>query len=219
MMPSLRTMDVNRLSGAALLYMLRPPHSLQWQEIHIVREIDDELATELSTLPTLTKLGTISCRSVAFLPALTRLRSLELWMDSEARLSADIVAGLPSCSQLTELMLRNAADVTSRDLSQALPHLSQLRELDLVSCRALDSLSFLSECSGLSQTLHILWLVDCLSPALHSTELKHVMTLKSLTEIKVDSSFAEPLDELSQHLFTPPTAALPNLVHFAYVRD
>ena len=132
----LHTLDVN-LSGVSLIYLLRAPHALQWQQIHrLIIEIDDELAAALSNLPTLTKLEAYSCRSVAFLPALLHLRTLTLDMVSDVHLAADIVAGLSSCSQLTDLSVQ-AADVTSQHLSQALSHLPQLRNWHTGFCYGL----------------------------------------------------------------------------------
>ena len=215
MLSHLRTVGADLSSAGAVIYMLRAPHALQWQEIHMVRDIDDDVAAALSTLPTLTELDTVSCRNVSFLPALTRLRVLDLHMNSAARLAADIAVALSRCSQLTKLSL-TAKDVTSQHLSQVLLHLPALRELALKHCSALDSLSFLSECTGLSQTLLSLWLHACDSPNLHSTQLTHVLSLKCLTELGIDASFVEPLDEFAQHLFTPPSAALPSLVDFQY---
>ena len=217
MMPQLRRMD-SSLSRDDLSYLLRAPHSLQWQEIPEVRDVDDEVVTS-SAFPTLTKLVTSRCRTVAFLPMFTSLRSLSLWMNSPARLAAEIVTGLSYCSQLTELTLRNAHDVTAQHLSQALPHLPELRELSLMFCSSLASLSFLAECAGLSQSLQSLMLTACRSPALRATELKHVMTLKSLAKLGLHSSFVEPLDVFSQHFLTPPSAVLPSLVQFTYYSD
>ena len=125
MIPHLRSVDL-ALSRESLLFLLRAPHSLEWQEINRVDDIDSDVAAALSTLPTLTTLATLACCSVAFLPALTRLRSLVLDLDPDVLLAADIVAGLPCCSQLTDLAL-SAADVTSAHLSEALPHLPQQR--------------------------------------------------------------------------------------------
>ena len=98
-------MSVVNVSNDALPYLLRAPHSLQWQEIHRVDAVEDDEAAALSNLPTLTKLNTSDCRSVAFLPMLTDLCTLLLDMDSDVALAAEIVAGLPLCSQLTDLSL------------------------------------------------------------------------------------------------------------------
>ena len=145
MLPKLRTMKVHNLCGEDLLYLLRAPHALQWQQIHLINEIDDDEATALSNLPTLTDLDTDVCRSVTFLPALICLRKLHLWIHSDG-LAAEIAAGLSCCSQLRELLLGNVDDLTSLHLSQVLPHLPLLRELRLWSCDALNSLSFFSKC-------------------------------------------------------------------------
>ena len=218
MLPHLRAMKVPFVGGGALIHLLRTPHSLHWQQVHQLHHIDNDAASALSTLPTLTRLDTYECRSVTFLPALHRLRTLWLSMDFAVRLAADIVTGLFSCSQLTELRLLSAVDVTSQHLWQALSHLPALCSLELWHCSALTSLSFISECAGLSQSLHSFGLNHCGSPDLHSTELKHVLTLKALKDLKVRSSFVEPLDALTQHLFTPPSV-LPTLVQFTYSRD
>ena len=108
--------------------------------------------------------------------------------------------------------------MTSQHLSQALPHLLLLGSLELRYCDALDSLSFLAECAGLSQSLRTFGLTGCKSPSLHSTELKRVLALKALTTLQIDSSFAEPLDEFAQDLFTPPSV-VPTLALFTYERD
>ena len=158
----------------------------------------------------------MSCASVAFLPSLTRLRSLDLYMASEVHLAAEIAAGLPCCSQLTELRLLYAADVTAQHLSQALPHLPLLRSLELARCSALDSLSFLSQCSPLAQPLQSLRLCGPGRPAAHFTELKHVLSLKSLTHLDVERFFVESLDALMVHVLTPPSTVLTKLEKFSY---
>lgn len=81
----------------------------------------------LSTLPALTNLDACGCFDVAFLPALTRLQSLDLDVSS-SELATIIVAGLSSCTQLTDLSLR-ADDVTSAHMSQVLSRLPLLRSL------------------------------------------------------------------------------------------
>ena len=193
MLPRLRTMSVR---GDDLEYLLRAPHSLQWQRIHRVRSLDDDTAAALSTLPTLTELATDRCRSVAFLPALTCLRSLQLGMDPDVDVAEGIALGLPYCTQLTDLSLRGAHDVTSRHLSQALSHLPALRVLSLMCCSALESLSFLSECSHLAHSLRSLKLYG--SKRVPSTELTHVLTLKSLTHLTICEFFVDPLDATTQ---------------------
>ena len=150
MLVRLHTMHSN-LSSASLVDVLRAPHSLKWRQIHTVHGVDDHVSAALSTLPTLTNLHTWDCLSVAFLPALGRLLSLRVSMNPNARLAADITAGLSCCSHLTDLSLDNATDVTSQDMSQVL-HLLQLRKLVLGRCFALGSLSFLSDCRHLAQT-------------------------------------------------------------------
>lgn len=121
------------LRGAVLIEWLRTPLALQWQGIRTVLGIDDDVAAALSSLPILTELSTANCRSVAFLPALTRLRTLSLYIDPAVRLAEGLVVELSRCSQLTDLTLY-AADVTSQHLRQVLPHLPHLRELELVPC-------------------------------------------------------------------------------------
>ena len=137
-------------------------------------------------------------------------------MDSATRLAPDIVAGLPSCSQLTDLSLCSAADVTSQHLSGALPHLPLLRSLELAYCSSLESLSFLSECSHLAQSLQSLHLWGPNSPLAHFTELEHVLTHKSLTQLSIRKFFVEPLDALMLHILAPPSVVLPKLEKFVY---
>lgn len=214
-LPHLRTMHVY-CCRPSVLYFLRTPHSLQWQEIHEeITEIDGDLAAGLATLPTLTVLDTLKCRSVAFLPALTRLRTLNLWMDAAVRLAADIAVGLASCSQLTELTLE-ARDLTSQHLTQALRHLPLLHLLSLWRCSALVSLSFLSECGHHAQSLQSLelcmWKSD--PPVAPSTELKHVLTLKGLTQLTIQNFFVDPLDTLMLDALSPPSVMLPKLKTF-----
>ena len=218
MLPNdMHRLDLPNLGRDSLLYLLRSPHSLRWQEIHAVRDIDDEVSAALSTLPTLTLLRTYwECRSVSFLPALKQLRSLQLTMGSAVRLAADLAAALSRCSQLTQLALC-AQDVTSQHLSQALLHLPQLRELRLVECSALTSLSFLSQCIHLSHSLQLLLLSGSDAPA-HPDEIRHVLTLKSLTLLNIDQFFVEPLAPLLVQQLTPPSLLLPKLEQFRFTR-
>ena len=129
------------------------------------------------------------------------------------QLAAEIAAGLSCCSQLTHLTLR-ADDVTSQHLSQALLHLSQLRELTLSECASLDSLSFLSECRHLSQSLQTLTLWG--PPLTHSEEIKHVLTLSNLTQLALYRFFVELLEPLMVQRLTPPSRLLPKLVQFRH---
>lgn len=55
-LPHLRKMNVRRLAADSLVYLLRAPHFLQWQELHEVYDVGDEVVVALSTLPTLTSL-------------------------------------------------------------------------------------------------------------------------------------------------------------------
>ena len=216
MLPRRRKMEVE-LSRDSILHLLRTPHALQWQQIQRVDGVDEEVASALSTLPSLTHLIAFNCRSVAFFSVLTRLRSLHLHVHPAARLAADIAAGLPRCSQLTELTL-STADVTSQHLSRLLPRLPLLRSLELMFCSALDSLSFLSECSHLAQSLHSLSLRGTVHPVVHSTEIKHVLTLKSLTQLGIYFVFVEPLDAPMVQSLTPPSVVLPKLIQFDYFK-
>lgn len=52
--------------------------------------------------------------------------------------------------------------------------------------------------------------------ALHSTELEHILRLKSLTSLTISQTFVEELDASEQAIFTPPSAALPKLDYFHY---
>ena len=215
MLSHLRTMSGRNLKGDSLLYLLRAPHSLQWQEIRAVDDLDDEVGTALSTFPTLTALHASSCRSVAFLPTLIRLRSLWLSMLSAVRLAAEVVAGLSCCSQLTALMLV-AKDVTSQQMSQLLPCLPALRSLELWYCSSVASLSFFSECSHLSHSLQSLHLWG--GAAAHCSEITHVLTLKSLTHLVIRQFFVEPLDAPMEAALRPPSLVLPDLKNFDYKR-
>lgn len=123
--------------------------------------------------------------------------------------------GLSDCTQLTDLSLK-ADDVTSKHMNQILSRLPWLCSLKLSFCSALDSLSFLSDCTHLAPSLQSLELIWCRNAALHSTDLKHILTLKSLTSLSIFRSFVEPLDDCTQHLLTPPSVVLPGLKEFAY---
>lgn len=180
-------------------------------------DIDEAVAAAVCTLPSLTALNAHRCRSVAFLPGLPLLRTLALHMDMFVSLAADVVPALSRCTQLTDLL--SAEDMTSAHMSQILPHLPLLRTLGFFEFPALVSLSFLSDCAHLVQSLMSLDLISMEPPVMHSTELKHVLALKSLTSLELSGWFVEPLDACTQHLFTPPTAALPMLNKFAYTHS
>src|SRR5690348_3035668 len=91
-----------------------------------------------------------------------------------------------------------------------------MRSLALWNCSALESLSFLSEFPHLAQSMDSLRLDNCRNAALHSTELEHVMSLKSLSLLTISRTFVEPLDACTQHLLTPPSVVLPKLEEFEY---
>ena len=92
-----------------------------------------------------------------------------------------------------------------------------LRMLQLNDCAAFESLSFLSECPHLAQSLQSL-VLESNHATLHSTELSHVLTLKNLTSVDVFQVFIEPLDAFAQHLLKPPSVVLPKLTNFEFMR-
>ena len=209
-------MDVGYLTGGGLQNLLHAPHSLRWQQIHRVTEIDDvSVAEALSTLTSLTTLDTLDCRSVAFLPALTRLRTLRWYVNCDVRLADDITAGLACCTQLTSLLL-HAEELTSQHLSQALSHLHQLRSLTLHYCSVVESLVFLSDCGHLAQTLQSLELRGLWG--LHST-LEPILTLRSLTQLSIIAAYGDalqPLTPVMRDALTPPSRVLTKLAQFRY---
>lgn len=139
----LQTMAISKLISASLCSLLRTPHQLQWQQIHRVRSVDEIASAALSSLQSLTCLEADACSSLAFLPSLTRLRDLELRVDSSVALPASMVAaGLASCTELSTLLL--TAPVTSVEMRVILDSLPLLTDLTLHGCR-IHSVAFFRE--------------------------------------------------------------------------
>ena len=207
------------LDSDSLTKLLRAPHSLEWTELRDVYDIDAVSAPALRNLPGLLTLYTWGCCDVSFLPALSQLQTLHLecsdepWDADMTAVTGDaVVEALSGCRRLAVLIL--TAPVTSKHLSILLPRLPLLHTLSLLGCRELESLQFLSDVPSLQHTVCFFFLKD--SPALHSSELRHVLALKNLETPLLVSSFSEPLDGLTQHLLTPPSALLPKLTEFDY---
>lgn len=170
---------------------------------------------ELASLPNLRELTLQRAHSVSFVASLAHLRTLRLYLSYPWPVSAAaVIAALSQCTLLEFLSF--SAPIDSQDLHTLLPRLPSLTILVLVACIELESLSVFAECPSLQHTLKRLALIDCRHPDLRLAQLKSVYTLKALTELVIERSFAQPMDDFTQSLHQPPSLLLPNLTGFRY---
>jgi hypothetical protein len=137
--------------------------------------------------------------------------SLVISEPSAAGRIESLMAGLQCCSQI-ELLALFSKELTVAHLNQLLPRLPRLRSLNLGRCR-ITTLSFLSQQPTAGQ-LSCLSLFMC--TRLPLAELRHVHALRALDTLRLFKSFDESMDALSQSLYTPPSALMPQLEEFFY---
>lgn len=201
-----------------LCRLLRTPHALKWQSLgasHQYMEVNAELGGLLAELPSLTQARVILLPDCdpTFLTHLRNLTHLHLELgrcDSRA-MSERAALSLQGCKQITQFML-SGCKLNAQQIGALLANFERLNHLTLSDIFELESLQFLST-GTLPRTLTNLSLQRCRSPRLHSTELAHVHTLQSLTDLEVRYCFAEPMD---RSLYDPPSKLMPNLVKFAF---
>jgi len=151
------------------------------------------------------------------LPNLTLLRCSSCGGDEDldgVELADQLVAGLRHCTNITRLRLNNILELTSARLSDLLPRLPQLGELEL-SDLDIDSLSFLAQ-PPLTGQLSSLTLSSCKNLPL--AELRHLHSLRGLRELSLHYSFNERMEADCDCLtaLRLPSAALPLLESFTF---
>jgi len=210
-LPHLQELNV-RMSTPLLRRLLRQPHDLRWQQISLPFRLDDETATLLPQLPSLTRIdGRSTCDRFDWLRGLPSLTDVHLSFDRPMRAAA-LVAGLQSCAQLRLLSLSGCRELTAAQLTDLLPRLPRLRELRL-SFLPIDSLAFLAQPPLTSQLADLyLWSCEGLPPG----ELRHVHALLGLEKLELCLSFTVPLGAHDCALLTPPSILLPQLKEFVY---
>lgn len=197
------------------LSLLRTPHALRWKTIAQVSHGPETMAADVKALaglaPSLTTLSLSPAHGLAMLPQLRCLTHLNVVTRNHApeawTISADTILAEFECPSLTKLDLQ--APLTSKHLAELVPRMPLLKDLHLYGMKELESLAFLSRCAAAQSCLTSLSISNCRHPSLHSSELVHLLGLKSLTDLWLSGSCLEPLDCLGVALFTPPSAAFP----------
>jgi hypothetical protein len=179
----------------------------------------DEEATFLCMLPSLKhlKLWSADCTHIDFVHHLPKLVTLLLDVPQSVD-TPRIIKSLQSCTKLHTLTLdgRSGFDITSEQLASCVQHMPQLQELELLDCKALFSLSFLSA-GTLCHTLTILSIGDC-DRRIPLTELHKVNALRSLLQLYLHAhTFDAEFKEYAAAAYTPPSVLLPQLTDYTYV--
>ncbi len=205
----------------ALLQMEGPP--LRWTQLPNDEPIvDDAIAALLPTLPHLTELDS-ECfseempSSLAFLPQMPALRSLRLdsfedSMETQEHIIAALVGLQQPLPLLTSLWLESLS-LNSAQLQTLLTLTPRLQSLQLAFMDSFDSLIFLAP---VKTTLQSLRLCYCRHPDLTALQLRYLQELSQLTELTLDQSLSDPLDDVSIASLTPPSSLMPALHTFVY---
>lgn len=218
-LPRLRKLTVY-MTDDMMRRLLRQTHRLQWQQIILPEQLNDEVATILTQLPTLTQLdcdiSSPSCNHFLWLQQLPKLTEVHVSYDSEEPLSVErivsLVSGLRCCINIEILKFSYCDTLTVAHLTDLLPRLPRLLALHLYFC-TIDSLSFLAQAPMTHQLLSF-DISDCTQ--LPAAELRYVHALRGLKTLVLWRSFDAPLNDYCQSLYTPPSLLLPRLETFTY---
>jgi len=102
-LPLLRKLEVQPMSTSLLRRLLAQPHELQWQQIALPEQLDDEVAALLPQLPSLSALDendTATCSDFDFLRRLPNLADVHVAFrepSAAARIDS-LMSGLQCCS-------------------------------------------------------------------------------------------------------------------------
>ena len=128
-----------------LRLLLRAPHQLQWEKLHVEGPVDTEMAGLLASLPSLTHLTAVSCNDVAFLRLLPNLRTLGLSRfayhvpqeleELQVPEPAQMIQGLGQCAHVTHLAISKSY-LTSAHLQAILSCMPALSQLELAYMRS-----------------------------------------------------------------------------------
>jgi hypothetical protein len=217
-MPLLPKLHVWPMSTSLLRRLLTQPHNLQWQQIALPEQLDDEVAALLPQLPSLTSLDESSVVTCSHFDFLRRLPNLaEVYLDmrepSAAGRIESLMAALQCCGRIEELYL-GSTEITAAHLNELLPRLPQLRKLYLSEFN-ITTLAFLAQ-QPMTGQLTFFQLQNC--KRLPLTELRHLHSLRALKELVLWRSLGAPMDALSHSLYTPPSTLMPQLEKFTYMQ-
>jgi hypothetical protein len=220
-MPYLTLMDPGIKDASTFTRLFHKPHQLQWAAVGMIERLNLERGQALTLLPSLTRLDAGRCEDLSCVALMPKLADLHIdanspdGADAPWLLSSDaILVALNSqtCSRLTSLSL--SAGLSSKDMCILMPRLSRLTSLHLMDMRDMDSLCFLQE-GAITRTLTHLELESC--RLLHPLEMRRLHHLRALTSLQIQICFSQPLDELSQANYRPPTVLIPSLRSFIYL--
>ena len=208
--------DLNcMLSHFELRSILRAPHQLKWQKLHMYGPTTRELVVLLASLSLLTDITVTSKEDViSFLQSLPNLRALTLRrfaLEDNGPLHSpeQRIAGIGQCAQLTSLTI-GCSDLTSTHMSALLSLMPALSKLELRCMHLLDSLRFLSS-EALQRSLTSLTIQNCDHESFKARELRHVFTLTHLARLRIEDSFADALDSLTLLDLEVPSPRMPKL--------
>jgi hypothetical protein len=213
-MPQLRSLHC--VNGVPPCILLASPHQFQLMHLGCVSLRNEEDASALVTLPTLTSLDVwVHIPHVDFLLQLPSLTTLEIkYQDDTVVDIPRVLTAMRTLVKLTELHFRGL--FSSEQMGQLLQHLPLLSQLRLSCLPSLVSLSFLSK-GTLVDTLTELELVGN-SAAIPLTDLDHVRLLRNLHEFSLQTTvFDAKLSEETTFLYAhQPPSLIPTLKRFTY---
>ncbi len=207
-------------SKEQLLQLLEPPSNrqVQWTQLPNAYALSDAVAALLPPMPRLSHVSIEafppSLTSLAFLTNLPALTSLDLTADmghdGEAqRMDALLLALAVPLPGVRRFQL-HASNLHSAQLQTLLSLLPRLECLELGDMYAFEDLTFLEP---VRNTLRVLSLARCRHSDLTPGKLLALRPFQ-LTDLSLDNSLSEPLDELSLLSLTPPSILIPSLQTF-----
>jgi hypothetical protein len=211
----LEKVQLPNLDHAQLEYLLRSPHSLQWQAIHHISGFpcNGKQGDALASLGnTLHELDMDCCAFLGWMPFMKRLTSFSF------RVGYDIpvreIEHFCHLTLLTNLTLASSA-LTDADMTLILSSMAQLTRLHLRDLWMV-RFTFLADAKTIHKSLCELHLSGAFHPEINRSNVirNGLVHLQALTALQIvihdpDSEFA---------CLAPPTPLLPTLRHFAYAR-
>lgn len=197
--------------------LLAPPHALQWTTLQLDHacSIDDSIATQLRSLPTLTRLdGHFEGRSLSWLSALPRLQFLSLSVSHAQADAVEFVASMHACTQMRELRLIGFPALGESQLASALARMHGLASLSLDRMPQIRSLSFLRSLPLLASSLTVLRVCFVQGVAADSLDFDALFALTSLRSVDVARCGGPLPTILGARFERPPAGTLPHLTSF-----
>jgi hypothetical protein len=220
-LPHLDSLFVANMDEPMMIRLLAQPHSLRWQELDGFFDVTAKMAELLCSLPlTVLDAASLAMPHADFLMRMPQLTDLRLGSANTMPMdSARVFRTLGQCVQLQSLTLSgggtdHALRLSNEHLASCLPSLSSLHSLIIQTAAHLTTLSFLT-LGHLPRTLTSLKLSD-FERRLPSIEVKHLLSLRKLSKLRLRDVFDKELSEEGLLLFQPPvqSSLMPDLAVF-----